>query len=192
MFSNIATYSPHKIPLPKDKDKGKGKKGKKQTRFPTASPTTIEATFTVHANGRIAAKFPIFHEKLPPLLRKIDGAEFDAEEKIWTFPPDEYKALKQTLEGLREEGILPRVNDIPTFVMDVLKAKAAGTGADDDEEILESMRERIPNDLLNKLMNFQKVGVKTAIKRRGKVLLGDEMGLGMLHLVLKRQLQSAG
>lgn len=41
---------------------------------------------------------------------------------------------------------------------------------------------RIPKVLLQKLMPFQVEGVKFAIERNGRALIGDEMGLGMtLH-----------
>lgn len=49
----------------------------------------------------------------------------------------------------------------------------------------EIVKEKVrPAELLDKLMPFQREGVIEAVARGGRILLGDEMGLGEFYLLL--------
>ncbi|KAJ3046750.1 Swi SNF matrix associated, actin dependent regulator of chromatin, partial [Rhizophlyctis rosea] len=96
------------------------------------------------------------------------------DDKVWLFNAGSYDMLLSTL---RKGNVT--VNEIPAFVLSVLKKKGEGEEAK-VERVLKDLEERLGGEegMWGSLMEFQKVGVAKAVAREGRVLIGDEMGLG--------------
>ncbi|KAK2962323.1 putative TATA-binding protein-associated factor 172 [Blattamonas nauphoetae] len=136
------------------------------------------------------------------IFRSIDGKLFDSAQKYWTFPLIQYNTVVNEL--CQRYFKVPKPNAgpaneflklIPRSVIKVFSPIAQaeemsrlsgskplplpGTAEDlvlDPEE--RALIQNIPENLYSALFEFQKEAVSFAIKRKGKVLIGDEMGLG--------------
>lgn len=83
---------------------------------------------------------------------------------MWTLPLDQIDKLNEFLE----EKDIP-IKGIPKEAFDAMK---------DPSEFNSIDITRIPSELFQTLLPFQKTGVLFSIKQQGKVLICDEMGLG--------------
>lgn len=100
----------------------------------------------------------------------IEGCAWDDGRKVWTCGYSIWESVVTTL-SLLSKGVVDHIHPLHVVPKSVLKHSIA---VRDD-----SMRySYIPESLEEKLMPFQREGVRFVLKHGGRALLGDEMGLG--------------
>jgi hypothetical protein len=110
-------------------------------------------------NSRIAKVLQVFHDN--------PGCSWHPKKKCWKCPAKSYDQVVRQLRKINSVHI----DGMASAPRSVLKATL--------ELRDDSMRySHIPDAVEEKLMQFQRNGVKFALRRGGRCLLGDEMGLG--------------
>ncbi|CAG8681483.1 18931_t:CDS:10, partial [Dentiscutata erythropus] len=115
-----------------------------------------------------------YHQKLVSLWKEVPNSLFNVSERGWVMPLSQYQNCMQKLRNVKD--VKMNINEFPPYVVKLF------CGIDEIEakrnEAVREIHEKIPSELWDTLMNFQKEGVTQAIMRNGRILLGDEMGLG--------------
>jgi SWI/SNF-related matrix-associated actin-dependent regulator 1 of chromatin subfamily A len=124
--------------------------------------------FTAKANGPV-------NKRVIDVMKKINGIRYDPETKRVIFPLEAHDILQVSLSSLRI-GVEPLMRTtIAAATLQSSKKKALGQVTMDPDELL---RERLPENVLASLADFQKEGVVFALHNDGRILIADEMGLG--------------
>ncbi|CAG8759164.1 3946_t:CDS:10 [Gigaspora margarita] len=115
-----------------------------------------------------------YHQKLVLLWKEMPNSLFNVSERGWVMPLSQYQNCMQKLRNVKD--VKMNIHEFPPYIVKLF------CGIDDIEakrnEAVREIHERIPSELWDTLMNFQKEGVTQAVIRNGRILLGDEMGLG--------------
>ena len=151
------------------------------------------------SNGRVAvATVPpgVFDEHLVAACKRIPGAAFDGRFRRWTFPDEHLAEATRTLKsaaGVVVELVPPQpVAQRTLAAMAQLERAAAkalreleAPDADSRAKTAAVTRlaerlysEKVPANIRESLFPFQEEGVKFGLARHGRVLIGDQMGLG--------------
>lgn len=101
------------------------------------------------------------------VLEDVVGAVYDTETQCWELPLSEHNRISRVLS---QHGVT--VSRIPRDVVDTL-LRLEQTKTDPPQ-----LEGRVPPQLLSRLKEYQKEGVRFALSKGGKCLIGDEMGLG--------------
>lgn len=114
-------------------------------------------------------------------LLHASGARLDASHGEWRVPAASYGSLFRSLCMLHSV----RVSPLPALVLHALDAGDGGVGGRPPAPGLlrtypegDAVPLRVPTSLMEKLRAFQVAGVRFAVARGGRALLGDEMGCG--------------
>lgn len=119
---------------------------------------------------------------LEPVISKINNIKWNEDLNMWVLPAD-INSYKNALRALPID--LPNlqidIDPIPDFLLDnVLLDPQVMV---DDPNIISDMElklvEFIESPIHSKLTDFQRDGVRLGIERRGRILFGNENGLGM-------------
>jgi SWI/SNF-related matrix-associated actin-dependent regulator 1 of chromatin subfamily A len=108
-----------------------------------------------------------------PVLAALEGAPsaaWDAQHNAWLMPATSVAAATR---ALRSAGA--RVDPLPPIVAGALEFLGASLVPDDEAE---AAWQRVPAKLRESMYPFQRTGVRYALSRAGRALIGDEMGLG--------------
>ncbi|KAL6609252.1 hypothetical protein LY90DRAFT_504415 [Neocallimastix californiae] len=136
----------------------------------------------------------------------MEQAHYSQQELCWIVPLEKYSTvLNDAKIGKIIPGSTIKIEEIPDFVLNAFSNKQQSipnffntininnnfhtfktinnSNNDNknnigDKNVAKLMEERIPKNLLSKLMRFQYLGVREAILKNGRVFLCDEMGLG--------------
>jgi len=119
----------------------------------------------------------------------MEQAHYSQQELCWVVPLENYRTvLTDAKNGKIIPGSTVKVEEIPDFVLNAFNNKYPlhhfnnnnnnNSNKDKNKNIAKLMEEKIPKNLLSKLMRFQYLGVREAILKNGRVFLCDEMGLG--------------
>lgn len=128
--------------------------------------TSCIVKLLLHISGKLAASFS-YYQPLVSKMRSISGADWDSKSRLWLFP---FSAHAEVLIILKETpGV--KVEDLQPLVRRSLQDVA--TRPDDSD-----LYQKIPNELEERLLPFQREGIKFALKKGGRALIADEMGLG--------------
>ncbi|CAG8536687.1 28583_t:CDS:2, partial [Racocetra persica] len=115
-----------------------------------------------------------YHPKLVSLWKEIQNSLFNVSERGWVMPLSQYQNCMQKLRNVKD--LKMNIHEFPPYVVKLF------CNIDDIEakrnDAVREIHEKIPSELWDTLMSFQKEGVTQAIMRNGRILLGDEMGLG--------------
>eukprot|EP00092_Neocalanus_flemingeri_P016312 GFUD01017657.1.p1 GENE.GFUD01017657.1~~GFUD01017657.1.p1 ORF type:complete len:811 (-),score=228.30 GFUD01017657.1:63-2438(-) len=109
-----------------------------------------------------------FHDKLIQTFKAVDSAQYNAQQKTWTFDIMDHDMLIQKTNQLKPEV---DVSPLPRWTLDTFKVPR--TLLPDNIDISD-----IEQHLYEQLMPFQKVGIQYGVSRNGRVLIADDMGLG--------------
>ena len=142
----------------------------------TAGPTSTAAAAAAAAKSSsgkpVAPMLEVqmgYHECADTALRRLGGGTWDSRRRVWIFPLSSHDKV---LEALRNAtGVKVKVEPLHHLPAAVLKS--ASTIPDDSSRYC-----HIPTTLEEQLMEFQREGVKFGLVHGGRVLIGDEMGLG--------------
>ncbi|CDW80246.1 snf2 family n-terminal domain containing protein [Stylonychia lemnae] len=135
----------------------------------------------------IALKFENFYDPdIKDKIKAMPDARYEHQTKEWLLRKDlKERLLEQIGNDCIERGV--QVFDTPNFVYDILKNtvpfsnsksfKSFGLNYEQEVKNLPKL-EKLPTSLAGNLYEFQKKGIEFGISRFGRILLGDEMGVG--------------
>ena len=137
----------------------------------------------------IALKFENFFDpEIKDRIKTMPDAKYDFDSKEWLLRKDLKQDLLQKIADLCIERCVQLV-DVPDFVFDIVQNSVPFSSVkkgvknvpkhDYSREIkIQPKLEDLPESLKCNLYDFQKKGVQFGIERFGRLLLGDEMGVG--------------
>ncbi|WOL10504.1 SWI/SNF-related matrix-associated actin-dependent regulator of chromatin [Canna indica] len=134
----------------------------------TSALPKLSVRFCIHASGVIAAKFS-YHSLLVDAFRKIPKASWHGTERLWMFPPSSLTVAEEVLSSV--VGAHVEVQKLDPLVHRALTAASAVPD-------LRDLYDRMPSYVEQKLLPFQREGVRFVLQHGGRALLADEMGLG--------------
>uniref|UniRef100_A0A1D2AGI9 SWI/SNF-related matrix-associated actin-dependent regulator of chromatin subfamily A-like protein 1 n=1 Tax=Auxenochlorella protothecoides TaxID=3075 RepID=A0A1D2AGI9_AUXPR len=128
----------------------------------------------MHASMELGAERTLelrvgFHDAIAAVLKRLPGSSYSSSRRTWTFPVSSHDEVTAALEAV--PGVRVRLEPLPKPALAVLQDVS---GWADDSPRYAS----IPSNLEAQLMPFQREGVRFALARGGRALIGDEMGLG--------------
>jgi len=109
-----------------------------------------------------------FHAQMIQTFKSIDSAQYNAQQKTWTFNIIDHDILVQKTNLLKPEV---EVNPLPRWTLDTFKKPRTLLPENIDISDIEPY-------LYEQLMPFQKEGIQYGVSRNGRVLIADDMGLG--------------
>ncbi|EFC38323.1 DEXH-box helicase [Naegleria gruberi] len=97
----------------------------------------------------------------------------------YLFPLDQHETLRTFLLDVKIDGASIQVQDFPEIVKLIINNYPQIDISKTDQLCNElDLAHKFPKQVWTKLRPFQKQGISFAVKREGRVLLGDEMGVG--------------
>ena len=136
---------------------------------------SVAVSFTLTSMGeRFAMNIKGRSDALDFAVRRFKSKSclWDKREGRWTFPIREHDTVAQAITAL---DVVSKVDVVNGFAMRLLRDAAERRCSD---AAVEERYQCIPTFLEQKLMDFQKVGVRYMLRLNGRGLIGDEMGLG--------------
>ncbi|KAG9147505.1 hypothetical protein Leryth_007313 [Lithospermum erythrorhizon] len=122
----------------------------------------------LHATGNISATFP-YDQTLVAAFRSTPKSTWNGQERLWMFPVSSLSSAEKILSDISIPSI--EVTNLDPLVRRALIAASAVPD-------LRDRYDQIPFDIEEKLLPFQRDGVRFILQHGGRVLLADEMGLG--------------
>lgn len=143
-------------------------------------------TFEMVAMNRFTMRLNFYmSNNIVSIAKRYDG-KFDTDKKEWVLHMKKYKeCAEEIIAHLKPKDI--KISVIPQFVFELLEYKipfsnpAISNIIDYDYTLDERYRidfENLSTKIKDSLYDFQIQGVKFGIKNYGRVLIGDEMGVG--------------
>jgi len=124
-------------------------------------------------------------EEIVQILKKYGGA-FDFNAREWIVGVNKYKEVAQEISNFCRIKLID-LDPITQMAFDVLEYSIPFTDEtkknivnyDYQHDIMyRPMLSLLPPSLYHSLYNFQKVGVQYGVDHFGRIILGDEMGVG--------------
>lgn len=116
--------------------------------------------------------FPL-HQSLAEALRSREYPTYQMSFDVFEIPLDHYEEVVHCLLPSVTKGFQLLIDTMPKQLMDKLKHENEVHDAQPNPEV-------VTTDIWNKLLPFQRESVQFAINHKGRILLGDDMGLGEL------------
>ncbi|CAI2382484.1 unnamed protein product [Moneuplotes crassus] len=164
------------------------KSQKTLTMYPTgeiADSENIEKriVFELVSDHDCAVKFyNYFTEQAKEIIKKVKRSRFDNDEHCWVFPKEQYMYLKDELRSIVGSDV--KISLIPEFISRLIKFPTPYPNITREsynysiDKVNKYSLDNLPESLLKKLLNFQKHGVEYCIRKCGRAIIGDEMGVG--------------
>ena len=157
----------------------------KQKRNYNKPPRNLHITIQIVAPSTVGIMVQPEDQRVTDIVRNVSGSVWDEKGRMWTCRVSAVSALVSRFEAMGTEDSEVTV-DAPDerLLADERRREtgrgAAGSEADDEKQELKSYSwmPRLPRKLARALYPFQRDGVDFALQHAGKVLIGDEMGLG--------------
>jgi len=120
------------------------------------------------------------------MIKLLKSSTYDHENKIWTISIDEFNDLATNLQKLskdkNKEWIVSLPGELAKSLSEQIMPKRTSWfdfsyNYHEDFDLNPNLND-IPEKTLNKLLPFQRQGVIFGISKKGRFLLGDEMGVG--------------
>ncbi|GAN09658.1 hypothetical protein MAM1_0281c09189 [Mucor ambiguus] len=150
----------------------------------TLARTTVKVVFSLVSAHCITIKAQK-NLTIDPIIKKINGVQWDEHRQLWTIPTsmriynDAMRSLPTDLPNIRLD-----IEPIPKPVIELLHPDEAL----DDPEILNEPElkwtEFVESPMRSQLNSFQQEAVRLGIERRGRILMGNEHGVGMREQAL--------
>jgi SWI/SNF-related matrix-associated actin-dependent regulator 1 of chromatin subfamily A len=166
-----------------------------QQDHPPPPPPNLayRAELALTEGARLAVTFSGFHERLFASLAAVPGAQRQGGhqqpggaaasggggwQRTWSFPLSELPAVREASSSI--PNLTVTFSDLPPLVGGALEAARR---LPDDSGRFSRLDElqlgaAAGDTLATRLMPFQRAGVRFALSRGGRALIGDEMGLG--------------
>lgn len=120
------------------------------------------------------------------MILKRFGAAYDFNSREWIVSLNRYKEVAMDISAFCRSKIID-LDPIPQVAFDILeyrvpfsdetKKNITGWDYHNDLQYRPSLQQ-LPLSLFKSLYNFQKVGVQFGVDHFGRIILGDEMGVG--------------
>ena len=168
-----------------------------------ASATTSAFSFAIRQDGRVGVEGP-YYEPLRLCCKHTAHGEYDYGTKEWCFDPAHYHRVVQNLREMLVTQPCPKVaanaiNELPRWIVDLLegrkllecapKGKRRHALVDveplPESDVEHALRALKAGPVWPRLRPFQKEGVTEAVRRRGKILIGDDMGAARSQVSLR-------
>ncbi|GAQ80101.1 hypothetical protein KFL_000460110 [Klebsormidium nitens] len=146
-----------------------------QGPLPTPPKRKVEVTLGIFGRDRISVQFP-YDQTVQAAVKGVRGAEWNHGKRLWHLPLAQRTVLEAALTSLPnvDVSIVP-LHPLVLKAMEAASIAAAGALEKDDAERYDRM---LDGGLKERLMEFQREGVKWALQQGGRVFIADEMGLG--------------
>jgi SWI/SNF-related matrix-associated actin-dependent regulator of chromatin subfamily A-like protein 1 len=135
----------------------------------------------------VAIETDFFLEPALMTIIKEFGGRFDREARLWYAPYRNYIQVFQSLkdcQALGDTALFP-ISNLPIEVIANINYTVLKYLDDNDKKReIDYSKDRIhsifelPSSMLTNLYAFQKTGIEFGIKKKGRMLLADEMGVG--------------
>ncbi|ODN00238.1 SWI/SNF-related matrix-associated actin-dependent regulator of chromatin subfamily A-like protein 1 [Orchesella cincta] len=150
-----------------------------EVRQPFAQPAITSRTLAGSCVLVSRERFMVeigYYRQLLDIFRSIDGHQYGSllahsQTRKWTFPLSEHTKLINAVAPLRPAV---SIGPLPNFVQRVFQNVQPGV----PRKIPTTDLDGVDKTLLAALMPFQLEGVMFGVSRKGRCLIGDDMGLG--------------
>ena len=159
---------------------------KKQQKSNGFRGDTRELHFELVGDDTMGITFKgFFDQKLKDKIKAHHFTQYNAENKMWILPMRHREDLLADISSYCIENQIVIV-DIPDFVKTILNSfvpfgkntKLAKTFSYEEELHKQKGLDALPEKMQNCLYQFQKEGILFGQKKFGRLLFGDEMGVG--------------
>ncbi|KEJ83063.1 SNF2 family N-terminal domain containing protein [Oxytricha trifallax] len=143
-------------------------------------------TFEIVSQATFGIRFHKFYdEQIKNKIRDIQGAKFLMDQRIWIVGLPYYDELFESLKKVCEIARI-HIEEIPTFIMNLVLHKIPFTGPDiqignfnyTNDPFASFKIEEMPPSIYNNLMPHQKLAITKCLKRNGRIIINDSMGMG--------------
>jgi SNF2 family DNA or RNA helicase len=160
---------------------GQGKGGKGRTRQEQVSVTFI--VYSLHPSNKRFGLKSKYDAALVSIYKSLPGGLWDAKLGCWHYPWASLEMIAAELDKVLGRDGSYKICPFPTFLKDLMDSEYMGRalGTANEDAIAKEISGRmlnIPDHLREGLFPHQKDAVHFAIRRQGRVLIGDEPGCG--------------
>lgn len=157
-----------------------------QEKIILRDPKAKLITFEMVSISKFSVSLNFFMPEDLVLILKKHGGAYDFNLREWIVSLNKYKEIAIDISLLCRAKIID-LDPIPQVSFDILEYRIPFTddtktnvvGYDYSLDLtLKPSISQLPPSLLHSLYNFQKVGVQFGVDHFGRILLGDEMGVG--------------
>ena len=133
----------------------------------------IRVKFSLAPENRIALEFA-YNVRVVEAVKKLTTAKYERDSCRWTVHVNDYLGAIETLNGLKSGGMDVEVDSdsVPARVVALVTNEMNNR----DSEV--NLGDRLDQTMIDKMFPFQREGVKFAIRKKARCLIGDDMGLG--------------
>ncbi|KAF1803161.1 hypothetical protein FB192DRAFT_1074533 [Mucor lusitanicus] len=150
----------------------------------TLTRTTVKVVFSLASAHCITIKAQK-NLTIDPLIKKINGVQWDPERQLWTIPTsmriynDAMRSLPTDLPNIHLD-----IEPIPRSLIELLHPDEAADNPDLINEPELKWTEFVESPMRSRLNTFQQEAVRLGVERRGRILMGNEHGIGMKEQAL--------
>ncbi|KAL7331042.1 hypothetical protein PS15p_203290 [Mucor circinelloides] len=150
----------------------------------TLTRTTVKVVFSLVSAHCITIKAQK-NLTIDPLIKKINGVQWDDHRQLWTIPTS-MRIYNDAMRSLPTD--LPNIHlDIQPIPKSLIELLHPDEVVDDPDIINEpdlKWAEFVESPMRSRLNTFQQEAVRLGVERRGRILLGNEHGIGMKEQTL--------
>ncbi|CAO3644503.1 unnamed protein product [Mucor fragilis] len=150
----------------------------------TLTRTTIKVVFSLVSAHCITIKAQK-NLTIDPLIKKINGVQWDEHRQLWTIPTS-MRIYNDAMRSLPTD--LPNIHlDIEAIPEPLIELLHPDEALDDPDIINEpelKWAEFVESPMRSRLNTFQQEAVRLGVERRGRILMGNEHGVGMKEQAL--------
>ena len=114
-----------------------------------------------------------YQSEVIQVFKQCQTGQYNAKDRLWTFKVEEHDSLLHKLRPLKK-SLNVHIEALPKWILETfVKSFHQSLVPVKDLDL-----RRIESSVLDVLMPFQREGVVYALRRSGRILLADDMGLG--------------
>ncbi|CAB4061372.1 SMARCAL1 [Lepeophtheirus salmonis] len=130
----------------------------------------IKLDFKLLSKSRFRVDMNRHDNSIHQTFKTIQTGHFQLQSRVWSFSIDSHDEVIKKLQG----HSVNEINPLPSWILQsFLKSKPSPDNLENE------MIARIEPTLFTSLMPFQLDGIRYSIKREGRVLIADDMGLAL-------------
>ncbi|KAI9487822.1 MAG: hypothetical protein EXX96DRAFT_554773 [Benjaminiella poitrasii] len=152
----------------------------------TLTKTTVKIVFLLLSKTTIGMKAQK-NLTLDPAIAKIEYVSWDEDLSMWTFPAS-LRVYNNTIAALPTDipNIQVDIEPIPDTLIDniLMRNDTLVDNPDIISEVELKWTEFVESPMRNRLKPFQREAVRLGIERKGRILLGNENGIGLAEQAL--------
>ncbi|KAL9545156.1 hypothetical protein MBANPS3_007276 [Mucor bainieri] len=150
----------------------------------TLTRTTVKVVFSLVSADCITIKAQK-NLTIDPLIKKLHGVQWDEQRQLWTIPTS-MRIYNDAMRSLPTD--LPNISlDIEPIPKSLIALLHPDEALDDPDTINEpelKWAEFVESPMRARLNSFQQEAVRLGVERKGRILMGNEHGVGMKEQAL--------